>query len=218
MNFKKAIKFTEIKKFLEKKGFKHKSEFGAELFYNPFGEYISISESKSELGMIYLDCNLLYDCGLPNFKREWKDGIHLYDYIIHICYPLLRNIKGSSSLDTNPEVVIKYVKQYLEKRKVCYTYTDKAVLSYINCSPQRSLYEQNIKYNLFSFIINNVKYGIVLKQFNFICLARFKDNTNTVFFEYPWYSFCPIYKEGKDYVETTISNFLEFIEKDKKEE
>ena len=30
MNFKKTIRFTEIKEYLEKKGFTHKTEFGAD--------------------------------------------------------------------------------------------------------------------------------------------------------------------------------------------
>lgn len=218
MNLKKAIKFKELKDFFESKGFKYKSEFGAIEFFSPYGEWIAISESPSAPGIIYLDCNLLWNCGLPNFTREWKDGINLYDYLINTCYPVLRNIKGSSTMRCNPEKVIDYVKNFLDSKAINYIFKNPCDITYKQCAPQRSLFENTIEYKLFSFKFNEIHYGIVLKQFNTISLVRFYNEDNTVFYEYPWHSFCPIYKEGKDYVETTISNFLEFIEQDKTQE
>ena len=109
---------------------------------------------------------------------------------------------------------IKDIRKILDKKGIDYKYTNPADITYIRCVPQRSLFENTIKYKLFSFYKGNMKYGIILKQFNGIFLACFKDDTNTVYFEYPWHSFCPIYKEGEDYVKTTIENFLEFVEQD----
>ncbi len=214
MNFKKAIKYEELKDFFESKGFCVTSEEGDFVFTTPFGEYFAISQPWKDSDMIHLDGKFLYSFGLPDFIREWPQGINLYDYLVNVAYPIIKNLKGPATFYANSEPVIDYIKKILDKKGIDYKYTNPADITYIRCVPQRSLFENTIKYKLFSFYKGNMKYGIILKQFNGIFLACFKDDTNTVYFEYPWHSFCPIYKEGEDYVKTTIENFLEFVEQD----
>lgn len=214
MNFKKAINYKELKDFFESKGFKVTSESGDLFFTSPFGYYFSIIQPWKDSDMIYLDGHLLYPFGLPELKREWPQGINLCDYLINVCYPIMKNLKGPVTFFNNSEHVIEYLKKILEEKGIDYEYFNPADITYIRCAPQRELYKNTIKYKLFSFNKEKSKYGIILKNYNSIFLARFKDDANTVFFEYPWHSFCPIYKKGDDYIRTTVENFLEFIKQD----
>ena len=216
MNFKKAINYDELKVFFESKGFSVKSESGGVVFSSPYGYHIAVSQSRKDEDMIYLDCNLINTVGLQNFIREWPKGTNLYDYLVNICYPIIRNLKGCTTMDNNPDSVIDCIKSILKEKNISYTYSDSTELKYILCHPLRECYENRAKQKIFLFNKNDVKYGIILKQFNTIYFARFKDDSDTVLFEYPWYAFCPIYKEGESYIRTTIENILEFVEQDPK--
>ncbi len=194
-------------------------EQGCICFYSPYGDSIAIHQPTGDKSIIFLDCNLLYGTGLPDFEREWKNGTNLYDYVINVCYPVLRNIKGACSVKSQPEIVINEINNILKDNNIDYLFSEKTNIEYTMVSPYRSKFNNLIPYNLFSFKYNEVHYGIILKQSNSIYLARFKDDgKNNVFFEYPWHSFCPIYKGGKDYIQTTVLNFLEFIQEDSKKD
>lgn len=214
MNLKKTIDFKDLETFFKSKNFTIESEYGVIYFYSPFGKYFGISQDSQDKDLIYLDCNLLYSDGLPSFPREWRDGKLLHDFLIYKAYPILRNIRGGASMKVKKELIPELVVKYLKEKKIETEFNEKAKIKYIEISPYREMFENTIEYKLISFYKNSIKYGIVLKQFNMICVARFKDADNTVFFEYPWFSFCPLYKSGEDYIKTTIDNFLEFIEQD----
>ena len=214
MNFKKAINYSALESFFIEKGFSIASESGDIVITSPYGYYIAISQPWKDSDMIFLDCNLISEIGLRDFIREWPNGTNLYDYIVNICYPLLSNIRGWASLKHKPEIVIDTIKTELAALGIKYEFQEKADITYIRCAPQRELYKNVISYKLFSFYKNNLKYGVVLKQFNCIYLARFRNDSNTILFEYPWHSFCPMYKSKEEYIKETINNFLEFIEID----
>lgn len=214
MNFKKAINYSSLEKFFLGKGFSIVSESGDIVITSPNGYYIAISQPRKDSDMIYLDCNLINEIGLRDFIKEWPSGTNVYDYIVNICYPLLSNLRGWATLKQTPDIVIKMINNELMTLGIEYEFYEKTDITYIRCAPQRELYKNTIPYKLFSFYKNNRKYGIILKQFNAIYLARFQDNSNTVLYEYPWFSFCPMYKIKEDYVKTTIINFFEFIEID----
>ena len=215
MNLKKMIDYDDLKCFFESKGFTVKSEFGAIIFTSPSGVNFGISLDPVKKEMIYLDCNLLYTAGLPNFPREWTEGKNLHDFLINNAYPLVRNICGASTMDGKKELVPEIIIKYLNEKNVKSEFLSPAPVKYVAVSPHRELYENIIEYKLVSFYKDSVKYGIILKQFNSIYLARFKGDGETVFYEHPWFSFCPIYKAGEDYIKTTIDNFLDFISRDK---
>ena len=65
--------------------------------------------------------------------------------------------------------------------------------------------------NIFTFVVNDVKYGIAYKN-SFISLLLFKNTEREdVLTEYEWYSFCPITVGGEEYGKMTVRHFIDFI-------
>ena len=91
------------------------------------------------------------------------------------------------------------------------TYSEKDKLRYIQVNYLGQLYEEYLERNIFTFVVNDAKYGIAYKN-SFISLLLFKNTERKdVLTEYQWYSFCPITVGGEEYVEMTIRHFTDFI-------
>lgn len=215
MTLKTMINYKQLKEFLEAKGFLTYEEDEILCFKNQYNFEFCISQGKEDSNLIYLDSNIQNLSGIPNFIREWNNGDNLYDYIISNVYPISVNIKGPCATqiikDQIPDLVIKILKE----KDIEYEFHEDAEITYIKSSPYRSTYEKINKFKLFSFMYNEIKYGIILKQFNSLYFVRFINNTNKVFYEYNSYSFSPIYKEATEFVNSALENFLECIKREK---
>ena len=212
MTLEKILKLDEINNILKQNNIlvrKNKSDID---FITKNNITVSIHKQNHVLPenerLIYLDC-LLGGYGLPEFRRDWHEGEDLPGYIISIVIPFIANIKGPLTLDKNK--MYSLIHDDLAALGIKSTYSEKDKLKYIQVNYSGQLYEEYLERNIFTFVVNDVKYGIAYKN-SFISLLIFENiECKDVLTEYQWYSFCPITVGGEEYVKMTVSHFIDFI-------
>ena len=216
MKLEKILKLEENRQFFEenkieitvdKKGIKLTLENGCPIFIHRQNHVLPDNQP-----MIYLDCSIA-GIRYPEFRRNWKESENLADYLIKIVIPYSKNIKGPYSI--TKEETRSSVKENLKSNNLNIEWEGRIDLQYNCVNSLGKMYIDNVNKFVYVFCIASKKYGILCENSCIGLIKFYEINSYEVEYQYSWYSFCPIYKEGKEYVETTISNFLELIEKDK---
>ena len=204
----KEVRIETIKDYIYSQHFTLKINDDHICIINPSGIYLFISKSIDKLNSIYyLDASLSVQYGLTDFKREWSNIEDLKKYIIDICLPQLKYIGGFTTIDEAD--VRKEITAILTERAIFFTFDGKYILQYKTITPSGKIINGAITHPCYTFKVKGHLYGIYLHK-SFISLIEL-NNDFEILYEYSWFSFCPIYKVGVDYVNTTVNNFLEFI-------
>jgi hypothetical protein len=213
MTLEKILRIKEIKENLLAQGFMiEKSNIGIE-FVSVNNLIIAIHKQTHVLDgeepLIYLDCPLSLGYGLPDLKRIWHEKDNITDYLLKICVPYVKNLKGPCTIEKKE--VKEIIANYLSNKKITYSYFETAELIYTRVDSLGRIYIEKLNDPQYQFIINKSKYGVLFHN-SYIEVFKFdKCDENLVLYEYPWYSFCPVSKGGNEYVETTLQNFLDFV-------
>ena len=159
--------------------------------------------------LIYMDCPLIA-FGLPDFRRNWHENENLSDYLRKTVIPYVVKLAGPftqdestvgqmiiNKLEENGIKVDKNMKEDLIFKE--FDSQGKEIDSYINNRP------------MVSFHYDGFRYGINYHKC-FLSLCFFKqDETNEISMSYPWYSFCPAFIKGQEFIDTTINGMVRYI-------
>ena len=213
MTLEKILRIDEIRQPLMEQGIIiKKTNLGINII-NSSNLAITIhKKTKADINdreKIYIDCPLSTGYGLPEFKREWEEADDIISYIMNICVPYFKNLKGARSI--SKEDSLRFINNFLNKNKIEYSFFESGELSFIRVNSLGKIYIENLCYPNFQIVKNESKFGWFLHN-SFIELVVFKNIfENTVIVDYPWFSFCPVTTGGEEYVNSTLENFLKFM-------
>lgn len=215
MKLDKIIKLNEMSIFLEKNQISvEKSNIGIKLVTKNNVKVI-ISQQKhvvpGEKPLIYLD-SFVNAYGLPAFKRNWHENENLSEYLKKIVIPYIVDLAGPFTVKESEidDMIIQNLSSHgikIDDNKRI-DYTCKIFNSLGN---EVESFISNRPVILFHF--NGLKYGINYHKSCTNLLIFKNEEENEVVLTYPWHSFCSVFLEGKDYVDSAVSGIVNYIKK-----
>ena len=208
MDFKKAIRFEELKEFFEEREFIVEKDHGDYFFENKYKLHFSPHSNNVEPDKIYLDSNIESFGEQPLFRIWPKDG-SIYDYLTKMCYPIMKNLRGIYCLSS--EEIKNQVEIILIQKNITYSFFKDYEYYLVSYMPGGRVLKRTNKSDLYKIENNNKKYGISVGSN--LRLFEFTNDSNEVLVENEWYKFSPTYLEGSECLETVIINMLNYIDK-----
>lgn len=215
MKLDKMLKLDELSDFLYKNNISViKSNIGVKLVTD---KNVTIFISRQthvlpgEEPLIYLDA-FLSNFGLPEFKRNWKKTENLSEYLKKIVIPYIVDLAGPYTVEESEidamiiENLCSYGIKIDDNKRIDYT-----------CKTFDSLGNEieNFISNrpVILFHSNGMKYGINYHKSCITLLVFENEDENEVIITYPWYLFCSVFLQGKEYVNGAVSGIVNYLNK-----
>ena len=211
MNLNKELDLQSLQEDLCKYNFTIRNSNGIICITNKNGVTLGIGIAPVSLQMerkYNLDSSLSLCFGLPNVPREWTDADKIITYIKKKYLPMAQYLGGHSELtEIECESLIKNI---LENRKIDFTFEENKSIKVRIFFEKLKPYARFCEFFYKGFLIDYKGRKYFIKSTKYISFIELLEN-DEVGFEYFWNVFCPITKSGKEYVCTSINNFLDFI-------